>query len=407
MERKQPQQLSLILMFCVSVCLGMIVGGATLWRFFPQQVQSVIAPLEKNLPNGRVAGASTEGETVLPAPSASAQLKVDSVQPSAIPTSVSPSSPQQAQFLAPTPTAIQVPTPTPASIIGFQNGDFSEGTRYWEKRGAITVLELTAADRLEDFEGIGHFVRLASETSLEWLGAHELKQVFHAPPEHRALEFWYRIHTQETEPGFDSPCFVVFVNNQAVAWFSASDANDVWQRFAVPLPPYSDQVVSIRFTVGQTGDQALATWVDLTNIYTQPELPFRSVTAPLAADSQLRLSFTDAAHIGLSMDAETPIAPLKFTQKLSSELLFPEIAFQQSLQQLAWAPDGTRFEPEIVSPDFFGTQASLYAATPDNPWNLPVQLNQLKDRNLTLPIKLWLVVKTALHEVLQLVTVVY
>lgn len=377
----------------------MIVAGITLWKFLSQRAQSVSVP-----PNGVVAGVSTEVKQVNRAPTLSVQLAL----PTLLPTSTTQATPAPISSSSPSPNSpTSAPTQTQPVVIGFQNGDFSEGTRYWEKRGTITVLELTAADRLEDFEGIGHFARLASETSLQWLGSHELKQVFHAPPEHRALEFWYRIHSQETEPGFDSPCFVVFVNNQAVAWFSASDAKDVWQRFAVPLPQYSDQVVSIRFTVGQTGDQALATWVDLTNIYTQPELPFRSVAAPLAADSQLRLSFTDAAHIGLSMDAETPIAPLKFTQKLSNELLFPEIAFQQSLQQLAWTPDGTRFEPEITSPDFFGTQASLYAAAPENPWNLPVQLNQLKDRNLTLPIKLWLVVKTALHEVLQLVTVVY
>ena len=407
MERKQPQQLSLILMFCVSVCLGMIVGGIALWKFFPQQLQPVIAPLEKILPKGQVAGASTESERVQSPPAASTQLKRDGVQPSAIPTSVSPSSQQQTQSLALAPPATQVPTPTPALVIGLQNGDFSESTRYWEKRGTITVLKLAAVDRLVEFEGIDHFVRLASETNLEWLGAHALEQTFRAPADHQALEFWYRIHTQETEPGFDSPCLVVLVNNKAVAWFSAAAASESWQSFAVPLPPHADQPITITFSVGQTGDQTKATWVDIANLYTVPELPFQSVAASLPLDSQLMLSFTDTATIGLSLDSETQVAPLKFTQKLSAELLLPEIALQQSLHQLAWAPDGAHFEPEINSPDFFGTQASLYAAAPNNPWNLPVQLNQLKDRNLALPVKLWLVVKTALDEVLQLVTVDY
>lgn len=393
MERKQLSLLGMTTLLCGAVLLCSVVSGFVLWRFFPQEAQSPLVPLEKILPNGHVAGVSTE-------PSATPTFT-----PTLAPTSVS--QPIQSHPSYSVSAITPVVTPTSVPVVGLQNGDFSENMRHWEQRGAVAVLELQISDRPEDFDGIDHFVRLASSTNLEWLGAHALQQTFRVPLQHHALEFWYRIHTQETALGFDSPCLVVTVNDQAVAWFSAAAASETWQRHAVPLPMTTDGLVTIGFLVGQTGDQIQASWVDLTNIYTLPAVPYQPVSAPVFPDTQLRLSFTNSAEIGLSLDAVTPVYPLQFTQKLTSELLLPEIAFQQSLHQLAWKPDGTGFEPEIVAPDFFGTQASLYEPASQNPWNLPVQLNQLKDHYHTLPVKLWLVVKTAVDEVTALLPVNY
>ena len=407
MERQGHDHWKRFLIASVAVSFGMCIGGLTLWKLLPNQVLPISTPLGNLVSKGTVAGAATENDNDHPS-----QIPLTSPTPIITPITITPTQSQVTTTLQPalpttSPSPSPLPSPSPTPFIGFQNGDFSEDLRYWQKRGEVRVLKLPLSEQTEPFDGIQNFVRLSSDSNLDWLGAHSLEQIFIAPADHVALEFWYRIYTQETEPGFDSPCLVLLINQQAVAWFSATDASKTWQRFAIPLPD-TDQPITLSFRAGQTGDQQKPTWIDITNIYTLDQLFSSPVIKPLAADLQLKLSFSTEANIGVSLiSEESETTSPQFTQKLNSELLLPELALQQTLHSLPWQPDGESFQPAITSPDFYGHNAGFYVASADNPWNLPEQLNQLKAHYQNAPIKLWMVVKTAVSEALQLLPVDY
>jgi hypothetical protein len=405
MERQGHDHRKQFLIASVVASFGMSIGGLTLWKLLSNQMKPIIISQENPEPKGLVAGVAIENDNNYPS-----QIHLLSPTPIITRTAIIPTQPQSAATSPPTiPTTSPsfLPSPSPTPLIGFQNGDFSDDLRYWQTRGEVGVLKLPFSEQIEPLNSIQNFVRLSSDSNLDWLGAHSLEQTFVMPANHVALEFWYRIHTQETEPGFDSPCLVVLINQQAVAWFSATDASETWQRFSVPLPN-TGQSITLSFRAGQTGDQQKPTWIDITNVYTLDQLFNLSVIKPLSADSRLRLSFSTDATIGVSfVSEETETASPQFTQKLNSELLLPELALQQTLHNLPWQPDGAGFQPAITSPDFYGLNSGFYAAHSENPWNLPEQLNQLKARYQNVPIKLWMVVKTALGEALQLLPVDY
>ncbi len=211
---------------------------------------------------------------------------------------------------------------------------------------------------------------MSSATNFEWLGAHQLTQQFQISQDATSLEFWYRIWTEETELGFDSPCLVGLINQQPIVWFSAAEFRSVsdapiWKHLIVPLPAQAMAPVTLSFMAGQTGDQFGATWVDLAglSLSQSPTLADHS-----RSDNPLKLSISN--RLGISHFASPDEVLPNFSGLLESlnkpqfgdtaSLFLPEIGAEFLLKKPDWQPTGNAFQPEILAPEFWPLTSVFY-----------------------------------------------
>ncbi len=200
----------------------------------------------------------------------------------------------------PTPTFTpSVLTPTPTPLPAITNGDFSQGLTAWQTQGEVEVLPVLSADSPTPASDT-FLARLSSQSNLAWLGSHQLSQTLLLDPGTATLRFWYRLWTEETQLGFDDPALVVMLDDQVIwrvaaasAWPSNIDVSVLtasagqpvtsgWELVSLPLTKFltSNQSHVLRFVAGQTGDQALPTWADVSQVSLVATLPEPALTIP-------------------------------------------------------------------------------------------------------------------------------
>lgn len=389
----QPRKILWWFVICFFSALGAVT--AKLWLLVPNK--EVSSPAINVKPTGTVAGAMIS------------LVPVSSMTPTL--TAVPTPSPELSVTTQPTSTPIEIsvtPTSITTSVFGLQNSAFNQGLEAWQSQGEVKVLPVSQEARGVLPAEFKYFVRLSSATNFDWLGAHQLTQQFQIPQDATSLEFWYRIWTEETELGFDSPCLVGLINQQPIVWFSAAESRSVgeapiWKHLIVPLPAQATAPVTLSFMAGQTGDQSGATWVDLVGLSLS-----QSATSidHYRSDNPLKLSIS--SRLGISHLADPDEVLPDFSGLLdslnkpqfgdSASLFLPEIGAEFLLKKPDWQPTGNAFQPEILAPEFWPLTSVFYQPE--------VSLSAVKEKlqnHPTTPI--YLLLKSLQNQIQQLLPV--
>jgi len=303
------------------------------------------------------------------------------------PSSTPTPTPTPTSTSSPTPTLIFMPTLAPTSQpVGLQNSGFDQGLEFWQTRGSVAVNSTpiatqTQGDVAEELTDWPNFIRLASKTSRDWLGEHQLSQNFILPASHQTLEFWYRIGTEETALGFDDPTVILTINDQPLWWAGAAVAWEAdltaapiagiyqsnWRLIKVPLPLNLVSLVTqselkLSFATGQTGDQNRGTWVELTGIRTTTEMTNPNYWLPTnLGESILKLTQNPAGwgFLTLPLDVDDSNLP-NFSNYLAqaqtsdlavtAEIWGVNLESQPTLQLAHWSSSWPASEPDFRIP---------------------------------------------------------
>jgi hypothetical protein len=267
------------------------------------------------------------------------------------------------------PTVSPLPTVQPSPSAGLQNADFSAELTDWQITGTVSIRPVSPDDW--PVPPAQKVVTLGSDSTFVWLGAHSLTQTFTAPAAFQTISFWYQVHTQETELGFDDPCLVVLLNDQ-VAWQVAAAValpysevlenektyHSGWKKVVVPVYKLlqTDQPQVITFLSGQTGDQERPTWVEVTalslitdttlsNSDTENWLPYQAFTQQLSSGQIAFGQLGDTTQLPSWIDLLTRLQAPTAWHSLSLTTLVQGVL--EEWQKPRWSSKTTMIQPDF------------------------------------------------------------
>lgn len=319
-------------------------------------------------------------------------------------------SPTLSPATTPIPSSTSIPlltsTPTPTNLPAITNGNFTHGLTAWQTQGEVKILPVLAIDSPTQASET-FLARLGSQTNLAWLGTHQLSQTFLLNPEVATLRFWYRLWTEETNLGFDDPALVVMLDDQviwrmgaATAWSNNANVLSLadsmgqpvttgWKLISLPLTKFvkANQSHVLRFLAGQTGDQSLATWAEISQVSLVATLPEPELAIPNWWPAAVSLEWSQfvqpATLIGSLPDIESTTTWQELFHRLQTPVVWQSHTltnlgnFQvQSWRPADWLIDAAKTQPTFTFPfslSHEGFTGPLVTATsPENSQALPM-----------------------------------
>ncbi len=90
---------------------------------------------------------------------------------------------------------------------------------------------------------------------------------------HGFLLFSYKSFTEENLKDFDDPAFIVKIQNKEVYSITAEEIKEIdpsnWTQVIIPLSSFNEDVLTISFSSGNTGDNEKPSWTYIDNVTTK------------------------------------------------------------------------------------------------------------------------------------------